>query len=44
MNKEKIFYGQHEEEKIINKYLDKDPNKEVGIYVDIGACDPFFLI
>lgn len=43
MNKEKIYYGQHEEEKIINKYLNKDPNKEIGTYVDIGACDPFFL-
>lgn len=41
--KEKIYYGQHEEEKIINKYLNKDPNKEKGIYVDIGACDPLLL-
>lgn len=37
------YYGQHEEEKIINKYLDKNPDKEIGTYVDIGACDPIFL-
>lgn len=40
---DKIYYGQHEEEKVINKYLNKDPNKEKGIYVDIGACDPISL-
>lgn len=43
MNKEKIYYGQNEDERIINKYLNKDPNKEIGIYVDIGACNPTLI-
>lgn len=39
---EKLF-SQNRDELIINKYLKKDPNKEIGTYVDIGACDPDFL-
>ena len=38
--KDRTYFGQHEEEKIINKYLNKNPNKEKGIYVDIGAGYP----
>ena len=37
---EEKYFSAHEEEKIINKYLDKDPNKEIGIYIDIGASLP----
>jgi len=43
MNVEKKYYGQNQDEVVINKYLNKDPNKELGTYVDIGACDPSFL-
>jgi hypothetical protein len=38
VNKE--YFSQHGEEKIINKYLGKDPNKEKGIYIDLGASFP----
>ena len=34
------YYSQHGEEKIINKYLDKNPTIEKGIYIDIGASFP----
>lgn len=35
----KAYFGQYQDEKIINKYLGKDPDKEIGTYVDIGAGD-----
>ena len=42
--KDKIYFSQNEEEKIINKYLDKDPDgSEKGTYVDIGAGDPVMI-
>ena len=37
MNK---YFSQHEEEKTINKYLNKDPDKELGTYIDIGCGEP----
>jgi len=40
----KTYFSQNEEEKIINKYLDKDPDgSEKGIYIDIGAGDPVMI-
>jgi len=43
-NKDKFgYWGQNEDEKIINKYLNKNPDKVKGIYVDIGACYPRIL-
>ena len=40
MSETNIFYSAHEEEKIINKYLDKNPDIDIGTYIDIGAGDP----
>ena len=37
---EEKYFSAHEEEKIINKYLDKDPHMKSGTYVDIGAGEP----
>jgi len=37
------FYGQHQEERIINKYISKIPKREKGKYIDIGAGDPIKL-
>ena len=38
---EEQYYSQAgDREKIINKYLTKDPNKEIGTYVDIGGGHP----
>ena len=40
----KIYFSQNEEEKVINKYLDKNPDSsEKGTYVDIGAGDPVMI-
>jgi FkbM family methyltransferase len=38
--KNKEYYSQHGEEEIINKYLDKNPDIEKGIYIDFGASFP----
>jgi hypothetical protein len=37
---DKIYSSQHEEERFIQKYLEKNPDKEMGTYVDIGAGQP----
>lgn len=37
---DKIYPSQHEEEKYFNKYLNKNPDSELGTYVDIGAGEP----
>ncbi len=40
----KIYFSQNEEEKIINKYLDKDPDGTIkGTCIDIGAGDPVMI-
>lgn len=36
----RLYYSAHEEEKVINKYIDKNPDTEIGTYIDIGAGDP----
>ena len=37
--KSKYFSQGQDRELIINKYLKKNPEKEMGIYVDIGGGD-----
>jgi len=36
----RLYYSAHEEEKVINNYLNKNPDTELGTYIDIGAGDP----